>query len=71
MGERTESPAPRSSLVAVGRSNYRVHVEEISLWQFAFLKACNQPTPSYSAYALPHLRVKEIRDKCSPRPRCG
>lgn len=49
MGERAEPPAPRTSLVAVGRSNYRVHVEEISLWQFAFLKACERPTSSYSA----------------------
>lgn len=49
MGERAEPPAPRTSLVAVGRSNYRVHVEEISLWQFAFLRACERPTSSYSA----------------------
>jgi len=48
-GERPEPPAPRTSHVAVGRSNYRVHVEEISLWQFAFLKACDHPTSSYSA----------------------
>lgn len=48
-GERIEPPAPRTSHVAVGRSNYRVHVEEISLWQFAFLKACAHPTSSYSA----------------------
>ncbi len=48
-GERIEPPAPRASLVAVGRSNYRVHVEEISHWQFAFLKACEHPTSSYSA----------------------
>jgi hypothetical protein len=47
--EHTEPPAPRTSLVAVGRSHYRVHVEEISRWQFAFLKACEQPTSSYSA----------------------
>jgi hypothetical protein len=49
MGEQTEPPAPRTSFVAVGRSNYRVHVEEISHWQFAFLKACERPTSSYSA----------------------
>src|SRR5262249_44131990 len=48
-GERTEPPAPRTSLVAVGRSNYRLHVEETSLWQFAFLRACERPTSSYSA----------------------
>lgn len=49
MGERSEPPAPQASFVAVGRSNYRVHVEEISLWQFAFLKACEHPTSSYQA----------------------
>ena len=42
-------PAARTSFVAIGRSNYRVHVEEVSLWQFAFLKACERPTPSYPA----------------------
>ena len=49
MGERAEPPAPQASFVAVGRSNYRVHVEEISDWQFAFLKACERPTSSYQA----------------------
>ena len=48
-GERTDPPAPRTSFVAIGRSNYRVHVEEISDWQFAFLKACERPTSSYPA----------------------
>jgi hypothetical protein len=48
-GDHPEPPAPRASFVAVGRSNYRVHVEEISLWQFAFLRACEHPTSSYSA----------------------
>jgi Putative DNA-binding domain len=47
--EPAEPPAPRASFVAVGRSSYRVHVEEISLWQFAFLRACERPTSSYSA----------------------
>ena len=54
-GERTEPPAPRISLVAVGRSNYRLHVEEISLWQFAFLRACEHPTSSYSAVRVAAL----------------
>lgn len=48
-GERPEPPAARASLVAVGRSNYRLHVEELSRWQFAFLRACERLTPSYSA----------------------
>ena len=54
-GERPEPPAPRTTSVAVGRSNYRVHVEEISLWQFAFLKACEHPTSSYSAVRVAAL----------------
>lgn len=54
-GEPTEPPVPRTSFVAVGRSNYRVHVEEISLWQFAFLRACERPTSSYSAVRIAAL----------------
>jgi hypothetical protein len=52
MGERPEAPAPRASLVAIGRANYRLHVEEISLWQFAFLRACERPTSSYPAVQI-------------------
>lgn len=48
-GEHPEPPAPRASFVAMGRSNYHVHVEEISHLQFAFLKACDHPTSSYPA----------------------
>jgi putative DNA-binding protein len=55
MGQRPEPPAPRTSLVAIGRSNYRLHVEEISPWQFAFLRACERPTSSYSAVQLAAL----------------
>jgi hypothetical protein len=54
-GEHTEPPAPRTSLVALGRSNYRVYVEEISPWQFAFLKACERPTSSYPAVQVAAL----------------
>lgn len=54
-GERSEPPAPRSSFVAIGRSNYRVHMEEISDWQFAFLKACERPTSSYPAVQVAAL----------------
>jgi len=49
MGEHPEPPAPRASLVAVGRSNYRLQMAEISLLQFALLKACEHPTSSYPA----------------------
>jgi putative DNA-binding protein len=55
IGEPPEPPAPRTSFVAMGRSNYRLHVEEISLWQFAFLKACEQPTASYPAVRVAAL----------------
>ena len=48
-GERPEAPAPRATLVAVGRSDYRVHVEEVTPWQFAFLKACERPAQLYEA----------------------
>lgn len=48
-GGHPDPPAPRAALVAVGRSNYRVHVEEVAPWQFAFLKACERPAPLYTA----------------------
>jgi hypothetical protein len=48
-GERPDPPAPRSTLVAVGRSNYRVYVEEVTPWQFAFLKSCERPARLYEA----------------------
>ena len=49
LSERPEVPAPRASFVAMGRANYRLYVEEISLWQFAFLRACERTTSSYPA----------------------
>lgn len=55
MGERPEAPAPHASFVAIGRANYRLHVEEISLWQFAFLRACESPTSSYPAVQVAAL----------------
>ena len=55
IGERPEPPAPRVSFVAIGRSNYRLHVEEISHWQFAFLRACEHPTSSYPAVQVAAL----------------
>ena len=48
-GERADPPAPRLTLVALGRSDYRVHVEEVNRWQFAFLKACERPAQLYEA----------------------
>lgn len=48
-------PAPRTSFVAIGRSNYRLHVQEISHWQFAFLRACEHPTSSYPAVQVAAL----------------
>jgi hypothetical protein len=55
LGERPEPPAPRASLVAIARSNYRLHLQEISHWQFAFLRACERPTSSYSAVQVAAL----------------
>ncbi|HEX6716547.1 MAG TPA: DNA-binding domain-containing protein [Pyrinomonadaceae bacterium] len=45
-------PERRHSFVAIGRSDYRVHVKEIELWQFAFLKACECPVSVYFAARL-------------------
>jgi Putative DNA-binding domain len=55
MGEHPEAPAPRASFVAIARANYRLHMEEISLWQFAFLRACERPTSSYPAVQVAAL----------------
>lgn len=55
LGERNEAPSPRTSLVAIGRSNYRLHVEELLDWQFAFLRACELPTSSYPAVRVAAL----------------
>ncbi|HEX8775154.1 MAG TPA: DNA-binding domain-containing protein [Pyrinomonadaceae bacterium] len=43
--ERPAPPLPESSFAALGRSNYRLHMEEVAMWQFAFLKACEHPLP--------------------------
>lgn len=53
-----EPPAPRTSFVAMGRSNYRFHMAEISLLQFAFLTACERPTLSYSAVRVAALESR-------------
>jgi hypothetical protein len=58
-GERPEPPEPRATLAAVGRSNYRVCMEEVAPWQFAFLKACGEPTPLYSAVRAAALESGE------------
>lgn len=47
--ERPEPPQAGDSLAAIGRSNYQLHIEEITQWQFAFLKACERPVSHYSA----------------------
>lgn len=52
IGEHPDPPAPQNSFVALGRSNYRVHVEQISHWQFAFLVACEHPKSSYPAVQI-------------------
>jgi hypothetical protein len=48
-GERPEPPLARISFAALGRSNYRLHMEEVTHWQFVFLKACEQPLSLYTA----------------------
>ena len=40
-------PHQRLSFVAIGRSDYCVHVKEIELWQFAFLRVCECPVSVY------------------------
>lgn len=48
-GDRPEPPPPRISYAAIGRSDYRIHIEEAAHWQYAFLKACERPVSLYSA----------------------
>ncbi len=48
-GERPAPPAPRPSFAALGRANYRLHMEELTPWRYAFLKACERPTSLYEA----------------------
>lgn len=48
-GARPEPPEPRASFAAIGRSNYRVCMEEAAPWQFAFLRACRSPSALYPA----------------------
>ena len=48
-GERPEPPLPAVSFAALGRSNYRINIEEVTVWQFAFLKACERPVSLYAA----------------------
>lgn len=54
--DRPAPPAPRDSLVAIGRADYRLHLEEVSPWQFAFLRACERPTPLYPAVQVAALQ---------------
>jgi hypothetical protein len=48
-GERPAPPAPRASFAALGRANYRLHMEELTPWRYSFLKACERPTLLYEA----------------------
>jgi len=41
------APEQRPSFVAIGRSDYCIHVKEIESWQFAFLRACESPVSPY------------------------
>ncbi len=44
-----DHPEQRRSFVAIGRADYHLHLKEIEHWQFAFLKACETPTPAHLA----------------------
>jgi hypothetical protein len=59
--ERPEPPAPRVSFAAIGRSNYQVHIEEATVWQYAFLKACERPLSLY-------LAVQRAAEKSEKEP---
>lgn len=48
-GELPAAPEPRPSHVAVGRSNYRIHIEELAPWQYVFLQTCERPVSAYEA----------------------
>jgi Putative DNA-binding domain len=56
--DQDESAQPdwRLSFVAIGRSDYCIHVKEIEQWQFAFLKACESPV---SAHVAGHSAAQE------------
>jgi hypothetical protein len=43
-GENEAPPAPRTSRIAIGRMNYRVHMAELEPWQFAFVAAARTNT---------------------------
>jgi hypothetical protein len=47
--DKGAQPDRRLSFVALGRSDYCVHIREIELWQFAFLQACESPVSAYVA----------------------
>jgi len=48
-GELPATPAPGVSFVAICRANYRVHLQEITRWQFEFLKCCDEASSIYVA----------------------
>ena len=47
--DQPPQPEQRRSFVAIGRFDYRINVKEIDPWQFAFLKACDSPSPAHLA----------------------
>src|SRR5258707_7970201 len=59
--DRPGPPAPQTSYVAIGRSNYRIHTQEIAFWQFAFLNACQLPVSLNSA-------VQRTAEQCGLEP---
>ncbi|HEX8720639.1 MAG TPA: DNA-binding domain-containing protein [Pyrinomonadaceae bacterium] len=58
-GGRPDPPAPRRTLVAVGRADYRVQLHEVEPWQFALLQACARPASPYAAVSAAAREVGE------------
>lgn len=61
--DQNQPPQPdrRRSLVAIGRTDYRITVKEIEPWQFAFLKACERPVSA-------HVAAREAAEESGTEP---
>ncbi|HEX8922880.1 MAG TPA: hypothetical protein VF766_15505, partial [Pyrinomonadaceae bacterium] len=62
-GERPEPPVATVSFAAIGRANYRINMEEVNAWQFAFLEACEHPVSLYGA--AQHAAVESGKDSAA------
>lgn len=61
--ERDQPPPPdhRRTVVAIGRTDYRINMKEIEAWQFAFLRACEFP-------ASAHVVARQAAEKSGTEP---